>query len=434
MSIREGKASAPDQLGRGAADTVNPVPRRFSWALAGTVSQASAQVFILTSLARLGNQDLLAEYAFVLALLSPIFLFSSFQLRQLLIPDPNGAARFVEYFSVRLISIAVVSVCLVAGASIFSQDQDFILLVAAVSAARSMELVAELAQAYFQSIGHFHIAARSQIFRSSLGVVGFVAIFAFSRSLILAALGQALMITGTFFLHDCRLIGLWAMFSRKWDSIDGSSFRKRLLRIIITGVPLGAAIAMSSMPSNIPRILLGIVSGPEALSMFAVALSFAQIGVLVDVAVGQAILPSLTGFAASGHRASFLKLYFRSLFSVALLGSFGVLLSFWIGQWALGTIFGEEYRAAANTLSLILIGATFGFCTGVTLSALNARMNYKPQIEIAGTQTLVAAIFCLFLIPPLGATGAAVAFILARAGGLLVAGRALQKSLAGANT
>src|SRR6476660_1556484 len=74
----------------------------FSWTFAGNVVYAACQWGMLSALAKLGNPELVGQFALALAVTSPVFMLANLQLRGVQATDAQSQYTFADYLRVRV--------------------------------------------------------------------------------------------------------------------------------------------------------------------------------------------------------------------------------------------------------------------------------------------------------------------------------------------
>ena len=89
----------PEVRDSGGATTENVIEMThgFRWAVAGNATYAASQWGVLVALAKLGTPELVGQFAFALALTSPLVLFSQLNLRAVQATDAKHEYEFAEY-------------------------------------------------------------------------------------------------------------------------------------------------------------------------------------------------------------------------------------------------------------------------------------------------------------------------------------------------
>src|SRR2546429_8143700 len=108
--MHSSSASQPAHISPfGKAVRIGPRTLRanFSYAVVGNVTYASCQWGILVALAKLGTVEMVGQYAYALAITTPVFLFANLQLNALQLTDDASSYTFSDYLSIRLFTCVV---------------------------------------------------------------------------------------------------------------------------------------------------------------------------------------------------------------------------------------------------------------------------------------------------------------------------------------
>ncbi len=192
----------------------------------------------------------------------------------------------------------------------------------------------------------------------------------------------------------------------------GLTLSPQLLRpIIITTLPLGLSIAVSSISTNTPRYALQHFSGPEAVGIYSAAVYVLVVGGLVIAAIGQAASPHLADRVAARDFRGFQQLILRLALCGFGLAVAATLVTAVAGGALLARLFGDAYASAAYAL-LILVASTIPSYSAVFLgTAANALREFKVQLPISVTSGIVVAAVSVTAIPTHGVNGAALAIL-----------------------
>src|SRR5436305_1160496 len=79
----------------------------FLWSLAGTLVFAGCQWGMLVALTKLGDAEMVGQFALALAITAPVFMFTNLQLRGIQATDARREYAFGDYLSLRLAMTAL---------------------------------------------------------------------------------------------------------------------------------------------------------------------------------------------------------------------------------------------------------------------------------------------------------------------------------------
>jgi O-antigen/teichoic acid export membrane protein len=163
---------------------------------------------------------------------------------------------------------------------------------------------------------------------------------------------------------------------------------------------------LALVPNHLATYLVGAVLGPAAAGLFKVAREIGTaLGKPADL-LNQTLYPDMARLALAGDWRQLLFALLRACGLAALLALLLLALVFGLGEFLIGLIFGQEFRAAAPVLELLVVAAAISmlvFAAEPVLYALG-RPGTLLAISIAGNGLLFALM--LILMPRLELPGA----------------------------
>jgi O-antigen/teichoic acid export membrane protein len=166
---------------------------------------------------------------------------------------------------------------------------------------------------------------------------------------------------------------------------------------------------MTLLNLRLDFILLGVLTGPAVLGVYAVASKFAELVKVPGMALTYVLYPR---FAREGAESAAKA---RAMMPKAALLTAGVVAPLWGLSFLLPSIYGSGFKGAVLPAQIILLGLILEGVAGVVSGFLygNGRPGLNSLAMMVGLATTVA--LDVALIPPFGATGAAVASAVAYA-------------------
>jgi O-antigen/teichoic acid export membrane protein len=166
---------------------------------------------------------------------------------------------------------------------------------------------------------------------------------------------------------------------------------------------------LRSLSSSLDQIFIIVLLAPEALGVYAVALSISRVLALLQLMTVVMLFPNVAAgvprmvVAAAGQAARV---------AGSITAAAAVLLGV-IGPTLLQTLYGDAFLAASNPLRLLLAEAVVSCMAGVLQQAFNGtnRPGVVSVIEVLGVASSVAML--LLLAPVYGVTGVALAVLVA---------------------
>jgi O-antigen/teichoic acid export membrane protein len=160
---------------------------------------------------------------------------------------------------------------------------------------------------------------------------------------------------------------------------------------------------MSLLNLRLDFVLLSVLTGPAVLGVYAVASKFAELVKVPGMALTYVLYPRFArdGTAAPGSA--------RAMLPKAALLTSGVVAPLWAATFLLPVVYGDAFKGAVLPAQIILVGLMLEGVAGVVSGLLYGigRPGLNSWAMAAGLG--VTVVLDLVLIPPFGATGAAVA-------------------------
>ena len=379
--------------------TARPTLRSdFAWTLAGNVARGFGQWAILSLIAKLGGAEMLGEYALALAVTMPVAMLSHLNLRAVLATDVAGEHPFGDYMAVRIGATAAGIAALAILAAAVGGATPLAGAIFLLGLSLTAENVSDLYHGYLQRRERLDLVARSTMLRVAASLAAAAAALLAFRSVLAATAGLATGRAAVLFAYDRPVSGRprGSKTSRPW-----TVFRHAL--------PLGAALMLTSLITNVPRYAIERFLGTRELGAFAAAASFVTLGATVVNALGQ----SATTRLARAHREGDRQTFFRTLAGMVLaalaLGAAGVAAALLIGGRVLAVFFRPEFAAYDRVMAAVLAAGAAGYVAAVLGYGATAARVFAPQMPLLACSAAAAAAASCLLVPACGLYGAAAA-------------------------
>lgn len=404
--------------------------RNFCWTFVGNVIYAACQWGMLVAIAKLGTTAMVGRFGIALAVTAPVIMFTNLQLGTIQATDARLQYLFGDYLGLRLIS-TVLAMLAIAGVSECSgYGGPVTAVVLAVGLAKSFEAVGDVVYGLFTQREQLHYVAKSMIARGVLSLIAIVVGLRLTGSVLSAAVALAVVNALVLLTYDLRngafvltrsgrdTTKCIAWFpSPRWD-------RRRLIRMTVMTLPMGAVALLSSLNLNIPRYFIERFSGEHALGIF-VAMAYMQVaGTTVVRALGQSVCSRLATYYADFNIAAYRNLMLKLLGAGVLLSVAGVLIAWKAGPQLLTVIYKPEYAEYSETFILLMMGSAGIYLAMFLGYGLTAARQLNVQTTLMLIASVATTIMCAVLVPHGGINGAAMALIIGNfvwvAGSLLV--------------
>jgi len=401
-----------------------PVSLRVNFAstLASNVVFAASQWALLVLIAKLGSSELLGAYAFALALVTPIAMFSHLNLRSLLATDVSRRHPFGDYLAVRLSTTAVGLAAMAAVALAAERGWESAAVALALGVALSADNVSDVYYGLLQRRERMDQVAWSVTARGVLSVAGLGAVLWTTGSLLWAAVALAAGRIAVLAAYDIPV-------ASAGESMERTSVRAQA-GILGTSLPLGAVLMLIALTSNLPRYAIEQKLGAGALGAFAAVASLMSVGSTAVNALGQAATPRLARYCSAGDHARFGRLAWQLVGMALVLGVAGVATAVLIGPWFLGKVYRPAYAAYAGLLVWVMAAGIGAYPAGALGYVITSARAFAPQAPLHAAVAVSAGVASWLLVPRLGLNGAALALAIASlvqiVGDLIILRRALR--------
>lgn len=361
------------------------------------------QWILLALIAKIEGPATVGQYSLALAIVVPIQLFFSMQLRSLQASDSSNLYSFGHYFTFRLYSLLAGVVTTVAIAWLLATESISMNVLLAVLAMKTVEGGSDVMYGAFQKVGRMDYSGQAKILESVASIIAFSCAVGVTRSLVVGLLAVAvvMLIVVVFFtiprLRDVDDIGISA-----WIRFDGAE----LLQLLTISLPLGVTISLVNFNSSLPRLALDFFDSDYSVGIFAGYAQLITAGSIVVGALGQAALPRMARLIESGDYAAF-HLLLRKLSLVA--GALGILATItvhFLGESLLRLLYTEEYSNHISALTILAASSAFIFLASFQGYAMIAARIIGPQVLLLLVVSLFTALGLVVFVPRLSIEGA----------------------------
>lgn len=159
---------------------------------------------------------------------------------------------------------------------------------------------------------------------------------------------------------------------------------------------------------RVDTIILGAYAGPEAAGIYSVAARLAQMTGLALVSVNALMGPMAAELHGRGDHAGLRRLLANAAAMNLLLAGAMVGFLLLLGPWVLG-LFGAVFTDGAGVMRILMVGQVAQAVLGSAAGLLGVTGHNRPVLIVLPLAVVVHAALCLWLIPGLGAEGAAIA-------------------------
>jgi len=373
---------------------------------------------MLIALARLGNPEMVGQFALGLAITGPVAIFANMNLRAVQATDARGKYRFSEFLALRMITIFLAMILIVLIVIFNGYERQSLLIILSIGLWKAVDSLADIFYGFFQKHEKMDLISKSMIIKGTISLVIMSACLYSTKTVVWGVFGVIFSSSFVLAIYD---FGNYSKMVRKVSqdtsrnifNLVGVCKKSRInsvWRLAIYSFPLGVVVGCLSLNSNIPNFLIEKFMGKENLGIFA-ALSYLLIaGQVVVGALGNTASPRLAYYYELNDLANFKKLLKKMINIGMSIGIFGLLIVVFFGENILGLVYGTEYEVYSNILVILVLGAIPMFVFGFLGTALTAMQCFKAQSLIHILRVVFVSVFSVILINAFGLYGAAIIY------------------------
>jgi O-antigen/teichoic acid export membrane protein len=396
---------------------ISNLPTNFAWAFAGNVFYAASQWAVFVVVSRLGNPEMVGHFALALAVTGPIMVFSQLQLRALQSTDAKREFQFGHCFALRLAmtGLAVASVAAIAVSGRYSTQIRYLIIL--VAFAKAFESLSDIFYGLFQREERMDWVGKSMIMRGPLSLLAMAVFLYATKSVLWGAVGMLSVWAFIFGRFDVRR-GILLLKQTSCQPNPPIALRRlehasplweytALQRLFRLSSPLGLAMMLVSLITNVPRYMIALHLGHGALGIFSAITSLQTSGGFVMNALTQSSAARIATCHQTQDVRGFKVITLRLLAMAIVLGCLGVLFAAVAGKLLLRILYGATYAEHVDVLVWTMVGALALYLTyplNCIMTTLRLTLSQVPLVACAVVATFLS---CLFLVPRMGLRGAA---------------------------
>ena len=393
-----------------APPSLAPVPslrRNFSWTLAGNVVYAACQWGVLVALAKFGSMETVGEFAWGLAVVSPVMLLANLQLREVQATDARGQFRFSDYLSLRLLCVLLGLLAVGGIAAVAAPDARVGKVVVLIGLAKGLDGISDIMFGLFQKRERMKPVSLTLAVNGVVTVAAVAAVMAAGLSVVWAAGASAFGSAAALAVAaaSARRVAGPGGLRPHWDGAA-------LGRLAGLAGPLGFVALLISLNTNMPRYFVEHHFGDAALGAFAAIAYVMMAGTMVTMALAQSASARFARHLAESDVRGFYRLLGKLVSVGAGLGLVGVVVAVVAGRPLLAFLYRPEYAEAAGPFAWLMAAAGVAYAASFLNTAMVAARCVKSQAVLFAIVTATGAAASAVLVPRYGLTGAAWAVLL----------------------
>jgi O-antigen/teichoic acid export membrane protein len=410
----------------------------------GTVFYNAAQWGMLMVLAKMGDPEMVGQFALGLAITAPVILFTNLHLQYVQATDAQHQYQFGDYLALRLATTTLALLIILGIVVVVDYRRVTTLVILFIGLAKAFESISDVIYGLLLQHERMDRIAKSLIIKGFGSLLALSLGVYLSGSVVWGAFGLVFAWALILVLYDIRSGVLVLLqqtppqplpYALAGEVYPASIIRPRwtiatLGRLAWMALPLGLVMALVSLNLNIPRYFIERYLGEWELGIFAAMAYIVIAGVTVVNTLGQAAIPRLAKYYAERNATQFSALLSKLTGIGALLGIVGVLVSVGAGQEILTLLYGSEYAEYVDIFFWLMVASGITYAASILGYGMTAARYFLVQVPLFAGIAGISTITCLWLVPIAGLKGAAIALIVAAvaqlAGSLVIVMYALR--------
>lgn len=311
------------------------------------------------------------------------YAIATFNLRAYQVSDVKGKYKDYVYLQVRTVTCLAAFLCCLVYSAVFYRDVRFI-GITLYMVFRVIEGYIDILQGFAQRAMRMDLAGKSMAFRGVLSLMAFAAILAATDSFNLAVIGMIGSALFVMVFFDVR-------YSIMLANIRGKVEFSTIKTILVECLPMGIANALSTSIISIPRNILDMLEGQEALGIYG---ALAVPTVIIQVAATYVFNPMLPVYAVhynKKEKASFYRLFYKTVALIVLLSAVALGGAYLLQDFLLPFLLGDDIIPYIGLFIPMLICTIANAVVWFLTSILVVIRDFKTYLYVS----LLAAVLSL---------------------------------------
>ncbi|MBW4556344.1 MAG: oligosaccharide flippase family protein [Trichormus sp. ATA11-4-KO1] len=381
-----------------------------SWNFIGNVVYASCQWGMLVVLAKLGSPEMVGQFTLGFAVTAPIVMFTNLQLQAVQATDAKAQYLFSDYLGLRLISTALALLVIMIISLSGGYRWETSLVIFLVGLAKAFESISDIFYGLIQQHERMDRIAISLMFKGPLSLLLLSTGVYISGRVLWGVVG--LLLAWVVVLFTCDIHSGVLILKQK-SQLQPRWHLKTLTKLGWLCLPLGFAMMVISLNTNLPRYFIERYLGEWELGIFAAIAYLMVVGGVIVNALGESASPRLAKYYASRDYTNFRDLLFKLVGIAALLGGTGVLVAVVAGRQILTIVYQPEYAQQTTLFIWLMVVAGVNYISTFLGYGMTASRYFRVQMPLFAAVASILAITNMWLIPKLGLQGVVIALLIA---------------------
>jgi O-antigen/teichoic acid export membrane protein len=345
-------------------------------------------------------------------------LLADLKLRDIQATDVKHEYEFCDYLALRIITILLSLIIISFLAWWIRYDSEKVIIILIIALAKSFDSLSDILYGFLQKHEQMSQISISRIIQGTIQLCALGLVLISTNSLIWGLVSLAISSGIVTFAVDIRNVyRVQTVLFTKKNIVSSKEILRSLyprlnnsvllIKLFIIALPLGLAVMLSSLWTNIPRYLIEHFLGVYELGIFAAIAALLTVGNTIIAALGQTVSPRLAKYHASGEVKAFDSLMIKLIAIGIFIGISGFITAIYGGDHLLKLLYRPEYVAYKNVLIWLMAASVVQFTYVFLGTGLQAMRNFHIHLPIQIGTCIVVLVLSYLLISEHGLTGAA---------------------------
>ncbi|MBT2581232.1 oligosaccharide flippase family protein [Planococcus sp. ISL-109] len=377
--------------------------KKFSIYLLGNLMFGLSQWLTIIILTKTITMSEVGYYSLAIAYAGPILMLLSFGLKTIYITNENSEKKiFLINRLITFILFINLFIIILIPREISHFEFQLMVLVALI---KGFEFIQEILFAFRQKEMRFEAIGKLKL-AQSIGSIVITSYLFIDSSKILTVFLFILIFNSLLIIFELRNQKLFCIkeIAKKFKKEE----YYETLKLCYIGLPLGLTLAISSLNTNIPRIILEFFSGIEELGYFSSLMFFYSAGTTIMFSISGFLLPIMVNKI---NNLSWIRDIFKKISIVYIFFSLLLLIIiYYFGDIILLVIYNEEFSKYHFDFFIIIIGAVFTYYIILMDIIFNVKKLFNFLLIVQILTIIVISIIGIFIVAEYSLSGAAIAF------------------------
>ena len=322
--------------------------RNFIWNMIGSTCEAIMSLFALVIVNRVMGETAGGVFSFAFSHAQLMYYIGTLEVRPIQSTDVKDHYSFASYFSLRLISSAIMILVCIVYACFMDADPIKKRIIMYMCLYKCTESILDVFTSLYQQRGQIHYSGKISVIRVGIGLTAFTGVLVFFRNLEVACL--MLVASGVFTLFSYNIV--------VWKRMPNAEIRftgKDLLSIALDSIPLFISMAVMLYVGNAPKYAIDLYCTDVIQNRYGILFMPATAVILLSQFMIRPLLTPMAVLWSDHKKEEFRNKAIKQLLAIVLITFFGVAAAWLLGIPVLQLMYGVNLQADKSVLLLVMV-------------------------------------------------------------------------------